>query len=128
MRFSYADTFGGPEQALDAYERLIHDVMVGDRTLFTTSEAIERLWEISEPVLEDPPPVDALRARLLGAAGGRRADRAAPLAPAERPRLSAARERKRAPDGALCFRRTYHQRVLSRWLVGPQAFEVIAPT
>jgi len=56
MRFSYADSFGGPEAALDAYERLIHDVMVGDRTLFTGSEAIERLWEISMPVLEQPPP------------------------------------------------------------------------
>jgi glucose-6-phosphate 1-dehydrogenase len=55
MRFSYADTFGGAEQALDAYERLIHDVMVGDRTLFTSSDAIERLWEISEPLLESPP-------------------------------------------------------------------------
>jgi glucose-6-phosphate 1-dehydrogenase len=55
MRFSYADTFGGPDEALDPYERLIHDVMLGDRTLFTSSEAIERLWEISEPVLEDPP-------------------------------------------------------------------------
>jgi glucose-6-phosphate 1-dehydrogenase len=57
MRFSYADSFGGPEQALDAYERLIHDVMVGDRTLFTTSEAVERLWEIADPVLRDPSPV-----------------------------------------------------------------------
>jgi glucose-6-phosphate 1-dehydrogenase len=57
MRFSYAESFGGPERALDAYERLIHDVMLGDRTLFTTSAAIERLWEISEPVLMDPPPV-----------------------------------------------------------------------
>ncbi len=57
MRFSYADTFGGTERALDAYERLIHDVMVGDRTFFTSSAAIERLWEISEPVLEQPPPV-----------------------------------------------------------------------
>jgi glucose-6-phosphate 1-dehydrogenase len=57
MRFSYADTFGGAEQALDAYERLIHDVMVGDRTLFTSSDAIERLWEISGPVLDRPPPL-----------------------------------------------------------------------
>jgi glucose-6-phosphate 1-dehydrogenase len=56
MRFNYADSFGGPERALDAYERLIHDVLVGDRTLFTSSAAIERLWEISEPVLRDPPP------------------------------------------------------------------------
>jgi glucose-6-phosphate 1-dehydrogenase len=55
MRFSYADTFGGGEHALDAYERLIHDVMLGDRTLFTGSGAIERLWEISAPVLENPP-------------------------------------------------------------------------
>ena len=57
MRFSYATTFGGSEQALEPYERLLHDVLVGDRTLFTTSEAIERLWEISEPVLEAPPPI-----------------------------------------------------------------------
>jgi glucose-6-phosphate 1-dehydrogenase len=55
MRFSYADTFGGADQALDPYERLIHDVMVGDRTLFSSSEAIERLWEVSEPLLDDPP-------------------------------------------------------------------------
>jgi glucose-6-phosphate 1-dehydrogenase len=55
MRFSYADTFGGTDQALDPYERLIHDVMVGDRTLFSSSEAIERLWEVSEPLLENPP-------------------------------------------------------------------------
>ncbi|HEV7399230.1 MAG TPA: glucose-6-phosphate dehydrogenase [Solirubrobacterales bacterium] len=58
MRFDYADSFGGPAQALDAYERLIHDVMVGDRTLFTTSEAIERLWEIADPVVREPPPVE----------------------------------------------------------------------
>jgi glucose-6-phosphate 1-dehydrogenase len=57
MRFSYADTFGGNEHALDAYERLIHDVMLGDRTLFTSSVAVERLWELSTPVLEDPPPL-----------------------------------------------------------------------
>jgi len=57
MRFSYADTFGGPERALDAYERLIRDVMLGDRTLFTRSDGIERLWEVSEPLLENPPPV-----------------------------------------------------------------------
>ena len=32
--------------------------MVGDRTLFTTSEAIERLWEIADPVVREPPPVE----------------------------------------------------------------------
>ena len=42
---------------LEAYERLILDAMHGDHTLFTTSEGIERLWEISQPLLDDPPPV-----------------------------------------------------------------------
>jgi glucose-6-phosphate 1-dehydrogenase len=59
MRFSYADSFGGNGHALDPYERLIHDVMVGDRLLFTTSAGIERLWEISEPLLEAAPAVDS---------------------------------------------------------------------
>jgi glucose-6-phosphate 1-dehydrogenase len=57
MHFSYGDSFGGPEQALDAYERLIHDVLVGHRTFFTNSEAVERLWEVSEPLLRDPPAI-----------------------------------------------------------------------
>ncbi|HEY4778349.1 MAG TPA: glucose-6-phosphate dehydrogenase [Solirubrobacterales bacterium] len=70
MRFSYADTFGGAEHALDAYERLIHDVMVGDRTLFTSSDAIERLWEISEPVLEQPPPAQIYEPGSWGPAAG----------------------------------------------------------
>ena len=70
MRFSYADTFGGAEHALDAYERLIHDVMVGDRTLFTSSAAIERLWEISEPVLEQPPPAQIYEPGSWGPAAG----------------------------------------------------------
>jgi glucose-6-phosphate 1-dehydrogenase len=31
--------------------------MRGDRTLYTTAEGIERLWEVSAPLLDDPPPV-----------------------------------------------------------------------
>ncbi len=42
---------------LEAYERLIRDAMAGDHTLFTTADGIERLWEISAPLLENPPPV-----------------------------------------------------------------------
>jgi glucose-6-phosphate 1-dehydrogenase len=41
---------------LEAYERLILDAMRGDRTLYNTAEGIERLWEVSAPLLEDPPP------------------------------------------------------------------------
>ncbi len=55
MDFSYVDAFGGVEHALEAYERLLHDVMLGDRTLFVSAGGIERLWEISAAVLEDPP-------------------------------------------------------------------------
>jgi glucose-6-phosphate 1-dehydrogenase len=42
---------------LEAYERLILDAMRGDRTLFTTADGIERLWEVSTPLLQTPPPV-----------------------------------------------------------------------
>jgi glucose-6-phosphate 1-dehydrogenase len=42
---------------LEAYERLILDAMRGDHTLFTTAEGIERLWEVSIPLLDAPPPV-----------------------------------------------------------------------
>ncbi|MCU1405480.1 MAG: zwf [Glaciihabitans sp.] len=42
---------------LEAYERLILDAMRGDHTLFTTAEGIERLWQIAQPLLDDPPPV-----------------------------------------------------------------------
>jgi len=40
---------------LEAYERLLHDVMVGDHLLFTRAEQIERVWEVCTPVLENPP-------------------------------------------------------------------------
>ncbi len=42
---------------LEAYERLIHDAMSGDHTLFNSSEGIERLWDVSTPLLQSPPPV-----------------------------------------------------------------------
>jgi glucose-6-phosphate 1-dehydrogenase len=45
------------DDTLEAYERLIRDAMNGDHTLFTTAEGIERLWEISMPLLENPPEV-----------------------------------------------------------------------
>jgi glucose-6-phosphate 1-dehydrogenase len=56
LQFAMHDT-GFVGDVLEAYERLILDAMRGDRTLFTTAEGIERLWEISTPLLEAPPPV-----------------------------------------------------------------------
>jgi glucose-6-phosphate 1-dehydrogenase len=56
MQFSTQET-GRVGDVLEAYERLILDAMRGDHTLFTTAEGIESLWQRSEPLLEDPPPV-----------------------------------------------------------------------
>jgi glucose-6-phosphate 1-dehydrogenase len=56
LQFALHET-GQETDVLEAYERLIHDAMVGDHTLFNTAEGIERLWEISTPLLENPPPV-----------------------------------------------------------------------
>jgi glucose-6-phosphate 1-dehydrogenase len=56
MVFSYQDSFASAN-ALEGYERLILDAMLGDQSLFTSSAGIERLWEISAPLLENPPPV-----------------------------------------------------------------------
>jgi glucose-6-phosphate 1-dehydrogenase len=54
LQFSLAET-GHERDVLEAYERLIHDAMVGDHTLFTTAEGIERLWEVADPLLKNPP-------------------------------------------------------------------------
>jgi len=56
LQFAMHDT-GYVHEVLEAYERLILDAMRGDRTLFTTAEGIERLWEVSQPLLDNPPPV-----------------------------------------------------------------------
>jgi glucose-6-phosphate 1-dehydrogenase len=53
MDFAYGATDG----LLEAYERLIYDALIGDKTLFTRSDGIERLWEVVQPVLDEPPPV-----------------------------------------------------------------------
>ncbi len=57
MAFYYKDSFAA-SHALEGYEHLILLAMVGDQSLFTSSAGIERLWEISEPLLENPPPVE----------------------------------------------------------------------
>jgi glucose-6-phosphate 1-dehydrogenase len=57
MVFRYADWLR-TDSSLEPYERLLLDAMLGDQSLFTRSDSIERLWEISAPVLDDPPPVE----------------------------------------------------------------------
>ena len=46
-----------PRCELEAYERLLHDAVLGDRTLFNRADGIERLWEVAVPLLDSPRPV-----------------------------------------------------------------------
>jgi glucose-6-phosphate 1-dehydrogenase len=52
---SLCDVPGG--HPLPPYVSLIHDVVVGDRSLFTTSEGLASAWRAVAPLLEDRPPV-----------------------------------------------------------------------
>jgi glucose-6-phosphate 1-dehydrogenase len=56
MNFRYEESFA-QSNALEGYERLILLAMLGDQSLFTRADGIERVWEISEPLLTNPPPV-----------------------------------------------------------------------
>jgi glucose-6-phosphate 1-dehydrogenase len=65
MQFAMHET-RKTEQLLEAYERLIHDALRGDHTLFTSSVGIETLWERATPLLDDPPPVRSYRTGTWG--------------------------------------------------------------
>ena len=52
MDFSYGQSF--MTKPAEAYERLLHDAMEDDGTLFTREDGVERSWEIVEDVLEHP--------------------------------------------------------------------------
>ena len=65
LQFALHET-GQEPAVLEAYERLILDAMSGDHTLFTTAEGIERLWEVSTPLLENPAEVQLYRAGSWG--------------------------------------------------------------
>jgi glucose-6-phosphate 1-dehydrogenase len=50
MDFSYGNSF--KTQSAEAYERLLHDAMAGDQTLFLREDAVERSWDIVAPILD----------------------------------------------------------------------------
>jgi glucose-6-phosphate 1-dehydrogenase len=50
MDFSYGGSFR--TRPTEPYERLLHDAMAGDQTLFLREDAVERSWEIVAPVLD----------------------------------------------------------------------------
>ncbi|HEY8669841.1 MAG TPA: glucose-6-phosphate dehydrogenase [Terriglobales bacterium] len=50
MNFKYADYFG--TQPSTGYERLLHDCMIGDATLFQRADMVEAGWCVVSPVLD----------------------------------------------------------------------------
>jgi glucose-6-phosphate 1-dehydrogenase len=50
MDFCYADWF--PKEPNVGYETLLHDVMVGDATLFNRADMVEAAWKVVQPVLD----------------------------------------------------------------------------
>jgi len=69
MSFSYQGAFMA--KPAEAYERLLHDAMYGDQTLFLRSDSVERAWEVVQPVIDRPSPVTFYSA---GSWGPREAD------------------------------------------------------
>ena len=57
MNFYYRESFQ-ERNRLEAYERLLLEVMLGNQALFTRSDGIERLWEVAAPLLERPRPIE----------------------------------------------------------------------
>ncbi|WP_240696424.1 glucose-6-phosphate dehydrogenase [Cellulomonas sp. HD19AZ1] len=61
-----------PGDALPPYASLLHDVLVGDRTLFTTPEGLDAAWRAFAPLQDDPPPVVPYEPGTWGPADARR--------------------------------------------------------
>jgi glucose-6-phosphate 1-dehydrogenase len=55
MDFTYQGSF--KSHTPEAYERLLHDALLGDHTLFIREDEVEQGWEAVQPVLDNPPPV-----------------------------------------------------------------------
>lgn len=47
----FAEELGQPPEP---YERLLHDALVGDRSLFTREDSVEHTWRVLQPLLDDP--------------------------------------------------------------------------
>ena len=107
MNFEYADYFG--KQPSTGYERLLHDCMIGDATLFQRADMVEAGWCVVSPVLDRLEGAAAaqfpqLRRGHLGPERGRR------TAGARRPALEEFREMILAGDiGGTNARLAYFQ-------------------
>jgi glucose-6-phosphate 1-dehydrogenase len=55
MDFDYSGSF--QSQSPEAYERLLHDALIGDHTLFIREDEVEEGWKAVQPVLDAPPKI-----------------------------------------------------------------------
>ena len=55
----------------DGDVRLIHDVLLGDRSLFTRPDGLAAVWEVAEPLLSRPPQVSSYAPGSWGPARAR---------------------------------------------------------
>jgi glucose-6-phosphate 1-dehydrogenase len=55
MDFSYGQSFR--TEPAEAYERLLHDALLGDHTLFIRQDETEYAWKALQPVLDDMPAI-----------------------------------------------------------------------
>jgi glucose-6-phosphate 1-dehydrogenase len=53
VRLPLGRTFHTP--GLPAYARLIHDVLLGDRSLFTRPDGLAHVWTVASALLTDKP-------------------------------------------------------------------------
>ena len=57
---------------LPPYVRLIHDALIGDRSLFTRPDGLAAAWKAVTPLLSDPPQVASYAPGSWGPAGARK--------------------------------------------------------
>lgn len=70
MDFKYGTSFG--VRSPSAYERLVHDCIMGDSTLFARSDFVETSWKLITPIIEkwkEAPPPESYKAGSWGPPG-----------------------------------------------------------
>jgi glucose-6-phosphate 1-dehydrogenase len=61
--FQYKDSFVAAND-VTGYERLILDALLGNQSLFTSADQVERLWEVWAPLLEHATPISHIHPDL----------------------------------------------------------------
>ncbi|MEO6880999.1 MAG: glucose-6-phosphate dehydrogenase (NADP(+)) [Mycobacteriaceae bacterium] len=51
---------------LPPYARLLHDVLLGDRSLYTRPDGLAHVWEVAQPLLDARPPVQGYAKGSMG--------------------------------------------------------------